>query len=166
MNNPSPASHLYRLAFLLVIAFAVFVSAILVITPDSWNYEVWFRGDSLIDNEAEPLAYGGITDIASRKRNQACKSCHAEETRQLKKRKHKTVSCEACHGALADHAQDEKKIAAAPIDTSRWQCLNCHAPLISRPETFPQFIDEIPKHKKLEEGAPCLKCHEAHDPTP
>lgn len=166
MNSPSPVTHLYRLGFVLAAVLAIFVTAIMVFTPDSWNYDVWYRGDSLAENAAEPLAYGGITDIKPSKRNLACKSCHAEATKQVRKRKHRTVSCEACHGALADHARDEKKIAVAPIDTSRWQCLNCHAPLISRPRDFPQFTDEVKKHRKQEEGILCLKCHEAHNPTP
>lgn len=166
MNNPSPVSHLYRLGFLLAAVGAIFVTAIVVFTPDSWNYDVWYRGDALQLNASEPLAYGGITDIATSKRNRSCKSCHAEQTKQVKKRKHKTLSCEACHGALADHAQDDKKIAVAYIDKSRWQCLNCHAALISRPKKFPQFTDEVSKHRTLEEETVCLKCHEAHNPTP
>lgn len=168
MTGPSPRTHLYRLGILLIAALVVFLGIVAVATPPSWNYDVsqWYRLDALKEMALKPLAYGGITDITVSKRNDACKACHQEELKTLRKLKHKTLSCDSCHGALADHARENKKVAAAKIDKSRWQCLNCHAQLISRPKSFPQFSDEVRKHRELKEGTVCLKCHDAHDPTP
>lgn len=166
MTNPSSRTHLFRLGALIVAAIAAFLGIAAVATPPSWNYEDWYRSDALIENAEKPLVYGGITDIKTSKRNESCKTCHAKEVKKLKKLKHRAVSCEACHGALVDHAVGDKKVAVAKIDKSRWQCLNCHQQLISRPKAFPQFSDEVEKHRTIEEGTVCLKCHDAHDPTP
>jgi hypothetical protein len=159
-------AHLYRLGALLAAALIAFLIVVKVVTPASWNYEDWYRGDVLVDNAAKPLRYGGITEIAVSKRNDSCRTCHENEIKKVEKLDHRSVSCEVCHGALWDHAQDGKKVAVAHIDKSTWQCLNCHDELISRPKDFPQFTDEVKKHRTLEEGTVCLKCHDAHDPTP
>ncbi len=168
MTSPSPRSHLYRLGLLLVAAFIVFLGIVAVATPPSWNYDIsqWYRLDALKDAAEDPLIHGGITDIALSKRNDACKGCHQEEHQTFRKLKHRKLSCESCHGALFDHAREGKKVAVAIIDRSRSQCLNCHQKLISRPKGFPQFSDDVRKHKELKESTVCLKCHDAHDPTP
>jgi hypothetical protein len=140
----------------------VFIVAFLVIkdwaTPSSWNHEVWYREASLTEDANKPMLHGG---------NDSCKTCHEDVVKETKKLKHKNLSCEGCHGPLANHARGEEKIADAEvINQSRWQCLNCHAELISKPKDFPQFTDEVDKHTTLIEGETCLKCHDAHDPTP
>ena len=158
MINPSPWSHLYRLGILLGAAFIAFLVIKALATPPSWNHEGWYRGDALVDMAAQPLAHGA---------NESCRDCHEDAVKKVKKLKHKKLSCEGCHGALADHVQDGDKIAYAEVITeSRRQCLNCHAELMSKPKDFPQFTMAVNKHKTIEEGAVCLKCHDAHDPTP
>ena len=158
MNKPSAFTHLYRLGAL----FLVIIIAALVIrqfaTPSSWNYEVWYRGDALTEEAKKPMLHGG---------NDSCRTCHEDVVKEVKKRKHKKLSCEGCHGPLGTHVRGEEKIAAAEVSNqSRWQCLNCHEELISKPPGFPQFTDEVEKHTTIKEGEVCLKCHEAHDPTP
>ena len=112
---------------------------------------------------AQPLIYGG---------NQSCQSCHPAAIKKLRKFTHRALSCESCHGALADHVRLKKKIAAAVVDKTRPQCLNCHSEQINRPKGFPMYSvkGEIGKRvrKHGDEGlkASCLKCHDAHDPTP
>ncbi len=174
MPDPSPRSHIYRLGIVLFTALVVFLGIVWIATPSSWNYDLgyWFRAASLEDMKQQPLEYGGIVDISSSDRNAACKSCHKKTTRQLKKLKHKGLSCESCHGALADHARAGKKVAAAKVDKANWQCLNCHSEQINRPENFPQFSKTgeigklVRKHQTLGDQTPCLKCHDAHEPTP
>lgn len=158
MKKTTALSHLYRLGTL----FLVFIVAFLVIkqlaTPSSWNYEVWYRGDSLTEVGKLPMSHGG---------NDSCQTCHADVVKKVKKLKHKTLSCEGCHGPLATHVSNGKKIADAKvINQSRSQCLNCHDGLITKPKGFPQFTDQVKKHTTLKEGEVCLKCHDAHDPTP
>ena len=163
MPNPSPRSHLYRLAVVLGIFFVGFAVIRSWATPSSWNYEVWYRGDTVTDVQRLPLIYGG---------NESCETCHKKDNKKLMKFKHKGLSCESCHGALADHARAGKKVAAAKVDKSNWQCLNCHSEQINRPENFPQFSKTgeigklVRKHKELDDQTLCLKCHDAHDPTP
>ncbi len=161
---PSRYAHLYRLGTILAVFFAFAVAIGLWAAPASWNYDIdnWYRRDALIDATAKPLAYGG---------NESCVACHKAANKQLRKFKHRALSCESCHGALADHVRDDKRFAAAVVDRSRWQCQNCHAEQISRPSDFPQFSKtgeigkEVRKHKRLDAETPCLKCHNAHDPA-
>jgi len=158
MTNPSPWSHLYRLGILLVVGFIGLLVIRAVATPASWNYEVWYRGDALKDAAKQSLVHGG---------NDSCQSCHEAAGKKFQKLRHKTLSCEGCHGPLADHARSDEKIAdALVVRESTWQCLNCHAALISKRQDFPQFTDEVDKHREVEAGEVCLKCHDAHDPTP
>lgn len=158
MTNPSPRSHLYRLGIVAVVFVVGFLVIRQIATPSSWNYEVWYRGNTLNEAAEQPLMYGG---------NESCKACHEDTVNKVVELKHKTLSCEGCHGALADHVRDDEKIAdATMIKESVWQCVNCHGNLISKPRSFPQFTDEVNKHKEVAQGAVCLKCHDAHDPTP
>jgi Zn finger protein HypA/HybF involved in hydrogenase expression len=147
MSDPSPRSHLYRLALVLLAALVVFLGIAAVAMPASWNFDMgyWHRADALEDMKQQPLIYGGIVDISVSERNQACRSCHKGTTKTLRKLKHKALSCESCHEARFDHVREGRKIADAGIDRSTWQCLNCH--------------DEYAP------GTTCLKCHDAHDPT-
>ena len=157
MADPSPRSHLYRLATLLAAGFVGFLVIKAVATPSSWNFEEWYRSDAVVEIAQQPLVYGG---------NESCKSCHKEEQKEFRKRKHRRLSCESCHGALADHVKGDEKSANAVVDTSSWQCENCHLWRINRPTDFPQFTLEVEKHKTIEEGEVCLKCHEDHEHTP
>ena len=157
MKDPSPRTHLKRLAVLLVAGFAGFLVLRTLATPESWNYADWYRGDSPIEIAQLPLIYGG---------NESCQGCHEFEHEELVAFDHKTLSCESCHGALADHVKQDAKFAAATIDDTAWQCLNCHAALINKPEDFPQFPGAVEDHKSLEEDAPCVACHNPHDPVP
>lgn len=165
MPNASPRSHLYRLGIVLVAFFIVAGSIGWWAIPDSWNFEVdnWYRRDSLQDIAALPMAYGG---------NESCQECHQAADKKLAKFKHNGLSCESCHGPLADHVREGKRFAAAKVDKGRWQCENCHAEQINRPEDLPQFSRAgeigkfVKKHKLLDDKKPCLECHDAHDPTP
>lgn len=163
---PSPKSHLYRLAILLVLFLVGFLVLRELATPASWNSEGWYRADVLEEMKALPLIYGGISSLDAGDRNETCKTCHAKEDKVIRKKKHKKLSCESCHGPISDHVRDGKKIAPAIVDKSTDQCANCHSVQINRPEGFPQFTMTIKKHKRaVREELPCLKCHEAHDPV-
>jgi hypothetical protein len=161
--TPSPRSHLYRLLLILVVFGVGFLAVKQWATPDSWDYEHWYRGDAVVDAATQPLVYGG---------NDSCKTCHKDVAKLWRKKPHRKVACETCHGPIIDHAKAEKKIAVAFIDKTRAQCLNCHLEGINRPKAFPQFSKQgeigklVPKHKELDAVTPCSKCHEAHDPRP
>ncbi len=163
-SGPSRHAHLVRLGQVLAAFFMVAGLVGWWATPASWNYDIdnWYRRGALVDAAAKPLVYGG---------NESCVACHEPADKQLRKYKHRALACESCHGALADHVRDDKRVAAAVVDKSRWQCENCHIEQINRPPDFPQFSKtgeigkEVKKHKRLDAETLCLKCHNAHDPA-
>ncbi len=159
MTQPNPKSHLIRLAAVIVGGIVIFLIIKAVVTPASWNYKDWYRSDSLALNASYETAYGG---------NDSCATCHQEVNEELAEFKHKSLSCESCHGALADHVKDGEKIADAKVDDqSTWQCLNCHAARVNKPVNFPQFDKKkIEEHREMEDGMICTACHTPHDPVP
>lgn len=162
MKKPSPTAHLKRLGLVFAVGLVCFVGIKTLATPASWNHDIsnWYRLDALEELKKLPIAYGSD--------NKACKSCHKKTYDKFRKKKHTPVSCESCHGALADHAdgtdkKTSKKIGDSPVfygvpkhlegkggtepvvvDDPRnagvmWQCWNCHAPTINKPKFFKQF---------------------------
>lgn len=175
MKNPSPFTHLIRLGLVGFVGLIAFLAMVYVMSPKSWNYDMsnWYRTDVLEELQQQPLIYGGIEDISTTERNVACVSCHEDLVSKFQKLKHKKLSCESCHGPLIDHAEGEQKTAEAVIDRSSGQCQNCHEDLVNRPSRFPVFetTEKYIKHREMiagefPEGTTCLKCHDAHDPTP
>jgi len=159
MSLPSPKAHIVRLVAVLVCALFVFLVIKEVVTPSSWNYKDWYRGDALALNSSYEAAYGG---------NQSCVACHEEVNKELAEFKHQALSCESCHGALADHVKEGEKFADALVDDeSTWQCLNCHEARINKPVDFPQFENKKNEdHRDIEDDMVCIACHTPHDPVP
>jgi len=176
MKKSSRFTHLYRLGLVGIAALIIFLALVYIMSPASWNYEIahWYRVDSLQQMQQLPMGYGGIEDSTDKKvRNATCVECHPKTVEQFQSRKHARLSCEDCHGALADHAQNGKKVADARLVNTRQECLICHADLVNKPKRFPTFrtTEKYIKHRELisgefPEGTTCLKCHDAHDPTP
>ena len=159
MSLPGPKAHIVRLAAVLIGAIFAFLVIKEVVTPSSWNYKDWYRSDALTLNASYEVSYGG---------NQSCVTCHEEVNQELAEFKHQALSCESCHGALADHVKEGEKIADAVVDDeSTWQCLNCHDARVSKPENFPQFdLKKVEEHGEIEPDMVCTACHTPHDPTP
>lgn len=156
MNNPTPYSHLYRLALLIVVVGSSLFWAKGLLMPDDWNYDSWYRGNSLEELQQLPLVHGG---------NDSCQACHQEIYEIQMEYEHKSLNCESCHGPLAEHVLGENKIAdAVQMIDSDWQCMVCHRALISRPNDFPVFTLDEKKHKNIEPGKLCINCHNAHVP--
>ncbi|MBD3645951.1 MAG: hypothetical protein HUJ31_00555, partial [Pseudomonadales bacterium] len=173
MNNVSPTTHVFRLFAVLGVALAVFLVWRAWAVPESWNYHVWYRAENLSEERKLPRAYGG---------NESCKSCHEDisltervqaaggfgdsfedefmdvpatepDEAAPQEFEHKGLSCESCHGPLADHADENDKIADALVmNKSNWQCLNCHALLISRPSDVAPFTEDIEEHRDMREN--------------
>ena len=125
MKKTSPTAHLVRLGVVFVIFIGVFITAKTVMTPTSWNHDInnWYRLDSLEEMKEKQISYGD---------NKSCKGCHKKTYKRFRKKKHKGLSCESCHGALALHINvenldiekvlkgkirkaDTEKIADAPL---------------------------------------------------
>jgi len=86
-----------------------------------------------------------------------CQTCHAGEGAQLETSRHQTVSCEACHGPLGEHAADPVSAMIpieAPPDTL---CATCHSSSSGKPVGFPQV--DVATHYR---SGVCRACHDAH----
>ncbi|MFQ5636335.1 MAG: hypothetical protein ACE5G3_13530 [Gammaproteobacteria bacterium] len=155
MNDPSPRAHLFRLALLLLLGVVAFLGVKNLMTPASWNYEVWYRAAARGELAGLPAVHGG---------NESCQSCHEDAYDDVTSYSHETLNCEGCHGPLTKHVRDGEKIAHAR-EGSNWQCLNCHAASISKSPDFPQYPGNVRRHKQRKDGVLCTKCHDPHDPT-
>lgn len=159
-SNASPQKHLHRLGVLILLGVIGFLIIKWLATPSSWNFQVWYRGDSLVELAKKEPVFGG---------NESCTTCHEEVVELALSAPHKALSCEACHGPLTTHVGGGRKIAdALVVSHSSGQCLNCHEQLLGKSEDYPQFAKDpakrrIRKHKKLKGEALCLKCHGPHD---
>ena len=178
MKMPSPNAHFYRLAIVFFVFILVFLVVRQIATPASWNYDLtnWYRLDALEELKQQPVVFGD---------NPSCVSCHEWSVETVMEDKHAGLSCESCHGPLANHARGEEKIADAVLAYGMpghlegktnpviWQCQNCHEATINKPKTVPQYTasGKFKTHIKFEAGGyrpgtDCLKCHGAHEPTP
>ena len=70
-----------------------------------------------------------------------CAECHDDQVETKNSSFHRTVSCETCHGAAAEHAREEAE-DDPPLPTGRELCRSCHRYLVSRPPGFPQAPQE------------------------
>jgi hypothetical protein len=68
------------------------------------------------------------------------------------------VTCEACHGPLASHA-DDPSIQPAKLNTAGL-CAQCHESSAAKPQKFPQV--DTANHSG---GLPCETCHQPHSPA-
>ncbi|HJM63348.1 MAG: hypothetical protein CMN05_01535 [Roseibacillus sp.] len=187
MDLPSSGAHLVRLTGLYVIGIVGFVFVRSAVEPETWSREDSYRKAALEDLAKRPSIHGG---------NDSCVGCHQDEegTHQdsmdeLMDGAHSSLSCESCHGPLAHHVSDDRKIGDARIDYTRMLCLNCHGNLVSLPAAFPKMIlgdehlspareaellkaakaagkEKFYRHKKkVHFGMDCTECHlSPHDP--
>jgi len=141
--------HLFRMAVLFLGGTLLFIIVRAFMVPSDFGLYGHFRAGALDDNRARPVQYAGRT---------VCADCHADVVESRVGGKHEGVGCEACHGALAAHAEgrmEEKPTLPDPRAT----CLRCHEHNVTRPAWFPQIVtaDHSP------EGA-CTECHMPHNP--
>ncbi len=104
------------------------------------------------------------------KTNDSCLGCHPYIKKIHLAGVHKTVSCEVCHSAYADHVQDGKVIAKMPVrrgEEIRTLCLRCHNRIIrARPKEAIKMI-AMPDHlqeKGVRTDHVCNQCHHVHAP--
>ncbi|MCG3193106.1 MAG: hypothetical protein DIJKHBIC_02356 [Thermoanaerobaculia bacterium] len=141
--------HLFRMAGLFVVGFLVFAGARAVFVPEGFGVYGHYRAGALEDNRAFPLVHAGRA---------ACAGCHGDEPEALKASRHAKVGCEACHGALAVHADDPAKLTPKKPD-AKTLCLVCHMANVAKPSGFKQISPE--DHP---EGV-CTECHDPHSPA-
>ena len=141
--------HLFRFAGIFVAAVLVFLGIRGWLVPHSFGQYGHYRGAAVSEIAAKPLHFAG---------HQTCETCHADIADKKSHGKHASVSCEACHGALAKHA-DDPSIQPAKLDTAKL-CVQCHEASAAKPKSFPQV--EAASHSN---GLTCETCHQLHSPA-
>lgn len=149
MSLLKDAGHLLRFAFLFVIAFVVFLVVRHFVVPKSFGQYGHYRADAMTEIAARPVHFAG---------HDTCETCHTDVLDMKKTGKHANVNCEACHGPLANHANDPS-IQPAKLDTATL-CIRCHTASAAKPKTFPQVDAE--QHSG---GLACETCHKPHNPA-
>jgi hypothetical protein len=151
-NRFQDQEHLYRVAVLFVAGLLVFMLLKTLLVPRGFGVYGHYRAGALADNRARPIAFAGRA---------TCEACHTDAVQAATGGKHAGIGCEACHGALARHAQADDPAAAKPARPTAELCPACHTANVGKPAGFPQV--QIKEH-----AAPgtCLECHRAHQPAP
>jgi len=150
MSAFKDARHLFRFAGLFVLAFLIFLVVRHYYVPKSFGQYGHYRGASIGEIAQLQVKFAG---------HQACEDCHTDVVAKKNTGKHAHVNCEACHGALASHANDPSAVKPVLPDTSVL-CARCHTASAAKPKGFPQ-VDPA-EHSQ---GLPCETCHNPHSPA-
>jgi hypothetical protein len=141
--------HLVRMAGIFAIGVVLFVVLQRMLVPATFGQYGHYRGSAIADSAAHPLVFGGRA---------SCGTCHAAAVAMQKDGRHARLGCEACHGALGNHARDPKSQKPATLDTKKL-CPVCHAINAARPAWFKQV--NVAEHSS---GEACNTCHQPHAP--
>jgi hypothetical protein len=136
-----------RLVLLTLAIVGSYMIARAFLTPSSFGEFGWYRGEALAELSSRTPVYAG---------KQACDECHSDELQKLARFEHQTLSCEACHGASREHADNPDVLPAKPADS---HCLRCHEANPSRPKWFKQIV------AKDHYSGKCAECHMPHQPS-
>lgn len=151
MGNWKEAQHLIRPALVFLAGSAVFLVARQLVVPPSFGQYGHYRGAVLDEVARQSPKFAG---------QQACADCHSDIVETRAKGRHRIVSCEACHGPLASHAQDPSAVVPKKPDPSPL-CRRCHEADSAKPASFPQVATA--EHSG---GEKCESCHNPHQPKP
>ncbi len=144
------AEHLIRVALLFVCGLILFIVVRHFVVPTGFGQYGHYRPQALGEIAARPISFAG---------RDTCAMCHEDEFKMKQAGKHAGVGCEACHGALADHADDPSKLVPKKPDTAVL-CVRCHEANTAKPKNFPQV-----NSKEHSGGAACGDCHKPHSPV-
>lgn len=141
--------HFIRAAILFGLGLTLFLVVRGMLIPKDFGQYGHYRPGALADNQARALSFAGRS---------ACEECHSEVVDERKGSRHDRVNCEACHGALAAHAEDPTAVKPSLPDVAAL-CRTCHEKLVGRPMSFPQV--DVKDHAGDET---CTSCHRPHHP--
>lgn len=150
MSKFKDARHLFHFAGLFVLAFVVFLVVRHWVVPKTFGALGHYRAAAIGDVAAHPVKFAG---------HEACETCHTDILDVKSKGKHVHVNCEACHGALENHANDPASVTPVKPDTAVL-CVLCHTASAAKPKGFPQVVPA--EHSN---GLPCGTCHNPHSPA-
>jgi hypothetical protein len=149
-ERPGPYQHVFRVAGLFLFGFFVFAVVRWALVPEDFGRYGFYRAGALDDARAIPSRYAG---------EKTCVDCHEEPAQLRKGQGHERVTCEACHGPLARHADGDYDNDKPRALNPRLFCLPCHAELKGRPASLPQMD---PKDHGVDDS--CIECHKPHRP--
>jgi uncharacterized CHY-type Zn-finger protein len=149
MSRFKDAEHLLRLALVFVLAGILFLVVRAMLVPRSFGEYGHYRGAAMAEIAAQRVKFAG---------HQTCEACHTDVAGLKSKGMHAGVNCEACHGALAKHADDPTDVQPPKLDTAVL-CVRCHEVNGARPKSFPQIVA-----KNHNPGLSCEACHQPHSP--
>ena len=144
----SSYEHLLRLAALFAVGIALFLGLRWLLVPADYGLIGPYRARALAQNRAQSVVYAGQV---------ACVECHSDVADVRKTNAHALISCESCHGPLANHAADPSVAAVRPDPQAT--CAICHVPSAAKPSGF-KTVD-FADHAGDE---PCISCHQPHAP--
>lgn len=167
------ARHVFRVGVVLGVGFLAFLIARSAAIPSDFGVLGYYRAGALDDNRAYPIVYAGRT---------ACMECHdgtydppepedeapgktavvKAALDPAKDNRHFGVNCEACHGPLKTHVDDQEK--EVPKVASDALCLGCHRTLDGRPKFQPQIVPADHKRDAEQKKDGCVGCHKPHWP--
>ena len=169
------ARHVVRAGAVLGVGLVVFLVARWALIPSDFGVLGYYRAGALDDARAQPIAHAGRA---------ACMECHdgtydppepeAETPAKaralavttpldpVKDNKHFKLNCEACHGPLQKHVDDQEK--PVPKVAADALCLGCHRTLAGRPRTQPQVVPAVHTDDVGQNNDGCAGCHKPHWP--
>jgi hypothetical protein len=143
------SAHLVRPALVLLAALAIFLAVRSAIIPKAFGQYGHYRPGALDLVRNHPIAFAG---------QDTCVMCHDEQATARAAGKHAHVACEACHGPLAQHADDPSAHVPKLPDVADL-CRRCHEKDAAKPAGFPQVATA--EHSG---GMACNSCHQPHNP--
>lgn len=149
MKGQNDAEHLVRLILVFAAGIVIFLILRGSLVPRSFGQYGPYRGDALAEIASRPISYAG---------HQVCETCHSDVAELKVQGKHAHVNCEACHGALAKHADDPASVVPVKLEPAKL-CVKCHAANQAKPRGFPQIV--AADHAG---DADCRQCHRPHHP--
>ncbi len=143
------SAHLVRPAVFLLAMLTAFLVIRSAIIPEAFGRYGHYRPGALDLVRQHPIAYAG---------QDACIVCHEDEAKNRAVGKHAHVGCEACHGALEQHARDPAAYVPKLPEAANL-CRACHEKDAAKPKSFPQVVTA--EHSG---GVACNTCHQPHNP--
>ena len=143
------SGHLIRPAVVLLAGLGVFLGIRAAVVPHGFGRYGHYRPAALDAARSKPVQFAG---------QDMCLMCHEEEGKARAAGRHAHVACEACHGPLAEHANDPAAHKPVLPEVANL-CRRCHEKDAAKPKGFPQVATV--EHSG---GVACNGCHQPHNP--
>lgn len=157
----TPKAHVIRVVVTLIALMVVGTGLRQIFLPDEFGKHGHYRPGA-VEDEANRLARNMS--------NESCLDCHRYIKNLHFESTHKDVACETCHGAFADHVQDDAAYATMPVirgEDIQPLCLRCHQQIVQAMPPESIKLMALPEHlekKKVRLTHDCNQCHHVHAP--